>query len=997
MDRTQSRRVAVTHRPKRIDSLLIEARRTRRRTAVTASALRWLGVVVAGLLTAIALDAVLGLPVGGLIVLDVALLALGVAAIARIVHIARRPSSDDAIARDLERAAGLERSELINSLHLARSGGGGSAALRSAAVQLGEESAATVSPKLLVDRPALRRGVKLAGIATAIAIGGVFLPGVYSAVVPRLLAPTADLPPFTLLRFDAKITPEPVIYGQSANVRVVIDSPTRPPQRVELELDPAGQHPAHTLRMLRVYTPEQAGRAGHRAAFTVQFARPEGDRTFYIDTPEGRSRRYRLEVLLIPRLQHAEVTYSYPTYTGWPSDEQPLDDRGLRGIVGTTAKITLRCSLPLENATFAFLPESQDTPTRDETSASSTPLASPSSPSPSTTPLVVSEEDPTRATLQWSITKSGRFRIDLVGIDGTPSDQPLEGRITAVPDEAPRITTREPAPRVIAPVDWVVDASFLATDDVGLAGVTLRRSINDSHPTARDLELVPTDPTGRRAIARDRFDFAAMGVGEGDVITFAALVRDNRPGSPQTDETELMTIEVISTERYLELQRMQYRITDMQAEWERFRERLDDLASTRQAWLEEMEELLAKVASGRELTAAERLRMLELSEQLGDYRNTALDLAEELHRRTEQATLYEFENPYKEMLGRVSQELEAQAQYAGELQRRAAPFHPGQAPPSAAQQRRMLDASQAFAERTEPFTREQRDAWQQAEADLDKLRLADAMRAAGERIRQVAAEQKNLANRLGAMRLREERTPMEALRADQLAQRQTALREELDAALTDLRQAAEEAQPHLPQMIGGAKKICELAERMNITRDQADAARFARDGAGSQAFDAADAAARKLDSLLVDASRMADPQNAPGLDGTFALPRDRLDRALQQMAQSRGIPGPPGLERNRPGASGYSMQGAAERVTLLGPAPHTQADRNAQTGTPGFGNGPGPGRSAAAGDQLGNAQTINPDSVRTHTGRISLIPGVPPEYREEAEAYFRRLADDSSP
>lgn len=993
----------MTDRTNRIESLVREARRTRRRAEVIASILRWLGVVVAGLLTAIALDAVLGLPAGGLIALDLALLALSAAAVARVVHVARRPRSDEAVARELEHAGGLERSELINAMHLARADRGGSATLRNAAVSLGEERAATVSPKLLIDRLALRRGGKIAGLATAIAVGGVFLPGVYSAVVPRLLAPTADLPPFTLLRFDAEVTPKPVIYGQAADVRVVINSPTRPPRNVELKLDPAGQHPAQTLRMLRVSPPPQQGRTGTRTgtttgnAFHVHFPRAEVDRTFYINTPHGRSRRYRLNVLPVPRLQHAEVTYTYPTYTGWGDNQQPLDDRGLRGIVGTTATIKLRASLPLKNATFAFVPESRTNNPHEQDSASSTP--SPSPPPTSTAPFVISEEDPTRATMQWPIRESGRFRIDLVGVDGTPSDQPFEAPVVAVPDEAPRITTREPAPRVIAPVDWSVDAAFLATDDVGLAGVTLRRSINEAQPTAVELDLTPTDPTGRRAVARDRFDFAALGVEEGDVITFSAVVRDNHPGSPHTDQTPLMTIAVISTERYLELQRQRYRIDDMHAEWERYRDRLDQLAQTREQLLREMEELLAKVASGEPLTAAERLRMLELSERLQGYRTAALDLAEEMHRRTERATLYEFENPYKDMLGRVSQELEAQAQYAGELQRRAAPFHPGQAPPSAAQQRRVLDAAQAFAERTEPFTRQQRNAWAQTDADLDKLRMADAMRAAGERIRQVAAQQKQLANRLDALQSPRMPTPEETLLAAQLAQQQTALREELDDALTDLRQAAEQAQTHLPQMSSGARKLAQVAENLNITGDQADAARFASDGSRPRAADAAESAARKLDSLLVDANRVAGTDNAPGLDGAFGLPRDSLDRALDQMAQARAAPGPasiPGLQSNQSGAGGYSIQGDAERITLLGPAQHTQANRNAQAGTPGPGDGRGAGQNAAN-LQPGEARTINPDSLRTHTGRISLIPGVPPEYRDEAEAYFRRLADDSSP
>lgn len=991
MDRTQSRRDALTDRPNRIESLVREARRAHRRAAVSAAALRWLGVWLAAVLAAMALDAVVGLPAAGLILLDGLLVALGITGAARVVRIAARPHSDEAVARELEREAGLERSELINALHLARAGGGGSAALRNAAVKLGEQSAGSVSPKLLMDRLALRRGAIVAGIAAGIGLIGLFLPGVYNAVFPRLLSPTADRPPFTLLRFDAEVEPAPVLYGQPATVRVAIDGPTRLPERVELVLDPTDEHPPQTVRMLQATRDTDAKRKTN--AFTVRFARAEVDRTFYIDTPQGRSRRYRLEVHPVPRIEHAEVVYAYPKYTGWPDAEQPLSEQGLRGIVGTTATLKLRSSLPLKGGALAFLPEPDDASGQEESRAS-TASSAPHAP-PRTADLVISEDDPTRATLRWPIEESGRFRIDLVGADGTPSNDPLEGRVTAVPDEAPRITVREPAPRVVAPVDWTVDATFLATDDVGLGGVTLRRSINGWGPALVNLDLDATDLTGRRATARDRFDLASLGVVEGDVITFSAVVRDNLPGSPQTDETELLSVEVISTERYLELQRKQYRVADMKAEWERFRVQLDQLAETRESLLEEMEAMRAKVASGEPLTEAQRMRMRELSEQLEDYRSQSLDLAEALYRRTERATLYEFENPYKEMLRRVSQELEAQAQYAGEAQRRSRPFQPGQAPPSEAAQREMLEAAQAFRQRQDPFTAEERRAWEQADVDLDKLRWADAMRAAGERIRQVAREQEELAERLAAFRLQEQLTPAETLQARRLAEQQATLQAELASALTDLRQAAEEARPHLPTMSSGAMRVCERAEAMEITGDQADAARLAQAGAGRYAYDAADAAARKLDSLLTDGSGMANMQNSEGLDGCFSLPRENLQQALDQMAQSRGIPG---LGSGQTGQSGYGMYGSTARMALVGPAQRSGGDSDAESGTPGPGAGRGPGRGAAAGGgEPVETQRVDPDSARVRSGSLSLIPGVPPEYRDEAEAYFRRLADDSSP
>ena len=989
--------------PREIETLIRDARRSRRRAEATAAALRGGGWWLAAVLAAVAIDALLGLPAWGLVAVDVLLLTLLAVAAAWVVRLAMRRPSDAAVARDLESASGLDRSQLINALHLSRvdeseNGGGrqpGSAALRRAAVDRGTRAAASVPARALVDRAAVRRAARVAGVAAGVAMLGLLLPGVYQAVMPRLLAPTADYPPFTLLRFDAAVEPEPVLYGQAATIRAEIDSPARLPEKVELVLDATDAHPRQAVRMLHVAPAPGAGGDRSRGTFTVRFARAEVDRTFYIDTPRGRSRRYLLDVRPVPRVEYAAVAYDYPDYTGWDDAETPLTDEGLRGLVGTTATLEIRATLPLAGGTLRF------TPDPIETGDESTPSTGEGQPQrtageprqPRELPLTVADGDPARAAIALPIEQTGAFRVDLVGRDGTPSSEPLVGRVTAVPDDPPRITVREPAARVVAPADASVRAEFLAVDDVGLDGVTLRRSINGRGPSATPLGLEPTDLTGRRATARGVFDLAALGVAEGDVITYAARVRDNHPDAPRTAETDLMSIEVVSTERYLELMRTRYRAADIRAEWERYRRRLDALAAERDAALEALDALMARAAAGEALTEAERQRVRALREALEGYRNAALDLAERLNRRVERPTLYAFENPYKDMLRRVSQELQAQAQYAGELQRAATPFLPGQAPPSASARRGLTDAAQRFAEQAAPFTREQRREWDQAEQDLEAMQMADAMWAAGERIRQVVEEQRELADRLAAYRLREKLSPAEALRARRLAERQEDLRVELEAALADLRAAAGDARERLPTMSGGAVALCDRAAEMRVTRDMTEAARFAQAGVGRDAYDAADTAARKLDTLLSDpaAGRM---QSRGDLDGCFDLPRATLEQALDQMAQARGIPG---LGSGEGGGSGYGLYGSLARMGVVGPNQHGSGDSDADSGA--RGGGRGDGRVAGQGTARPPAagESVVPDHVRTRSDELTLIPGVLPEYREEAEAYFRRLADDASP
>ncbi len=64
--------------------------------------------------------------------------------------------------------------------------------------------------------------------------------------------------------------------------------------------------------------------------FELDLERVERSRTFYIDTPQGRSRRYRLDVLPVPLFETVSVQYAYPSYTHWPATEGPLAAQGLR-------------------------------------------------------------------------------------------------------------------------------------------------------------------------------------------------------------------------------------------------------------------------------------------------------------------------------------------------------------------------------------------------------------------------------------------------------------------------------------------------------------------------------------------------------------------------------------------------------------------------------------------------------------------------------------------
>jgi len=961
--------------PAGLDTLITQAQQSRKRGRLIGWAMRHMGLWVGLLLLIVVIDALIGLPLWGLLFSDGLLIATALVGVIHLIKIAFGSSSKASIARDLEAASGLRGSELINAVQLSTdSAASGSTCLRAEAISLGEQSATGIDQSSLVDRVLINRGLRLLAITLLIlAIGWLALPGVFRSVFPRLIAPMGDLPAYTWLTFDVDIHPTPVLHGKSVIIDATIDSPTSVPQEVNLIFDEDDHHPEQTIRMMLSSQRDEESQSS--AVFRVQLARAEASRTFYIETSQGRSQRYQLDVLPVPQIEAINVSYEYPAYTGWEPRAHALNDRGVRGIKGSIATIEVECSLPIESGMLTWTPDNAD-----ETQAVGYQLS-----------VTVDASQPTRITVPITLEQDGRFEIELMGYNNIPADRSVISSVVVVEDAAPRIQVRKPSERVVAPVGWVVETEFLVSDDVGLGGVELSRSINSWGPSTKDLSMDMVDLTQRRATSKDRFDLETLGAKEGDVITYHATTWDNFPGQPNMAQTQVLAIEVISMERFLELQRMQYRIEHIQSEWTHFQNQLLELAEEREEILEQLKPLLENIEAGKQLTEEQRQEMRELQERLAEYRSKALDLAMEMHKRTEQPTLYPFENPYKEMLKDVSQQLQAQAQYAGQAQRSASAFTPGSPPASAAMQKRFSTAVQELIERDRPFTEEDFEQWEQAEQDLERLQLADAMVAAGERIRQVAREQKDLAEQLSEYRLQEKLSPSDALKVNELAQQQRLLQEEMQSATEALEAASEAAAEALPNMSSGAARIAQLATDMQITQDQGDAAQLAQAGVGRYAFESADSAARKLDSLLSDPVMQAGMNPSQCLDGCFSLPRDQIQASLDMMGQSRMIPG-----LGQRGQDGYGMYGSMANMTMVGPSVGNESDSNTEQEGIGQGNGQGDDPNAGSNAFAEGAQNIDPDQTRTHNSAIMLIPGVPPEYREEAEAYFRRLADDSS-
>ncbi len=269
------------------------------------------------------------------------------------------------------------------------------------------------------------------------------------------------------------------------------------------------------------------------------------------------------------------------------------------------------------------------------------------------------------------------------------------------------------------------------------------------------------------------------------------------------------------------------------------------------------------------------------------------------------------------------------------------------------------------------------------------MRLANELISQGERLRAAVLQQRELADRMAQFRDRKKLTDDDLQRIQRLAKDQELLRQEVEEAKAELEKTAQAAQRALPKMSSGALKVCKAIDEMQVGSDQARAARSARGGQGEEAFGAAESAAKKLESLLANACTPKGAAESGDLDGCFRLSKPGLQQSLQQMAQGRQDPGVG--TAGKPGQRLRRLADADGRLRSASALRRRERRRPCERiGTSGAGHR----RHRPRTRRLARAETLNPATRQTSRSAAGNLHGVPLGYRDQAEAYFKRIAKE---
>jgi hypothetical protein len=142
-------------------------------------------------------------------------------------------------------------------------------------------------------------------------------------------------------------------------------------------------------------------------------------------------------------------------------------------------------------------------------------------------------------------------------------------------------------------------------------------------------------------------------------------------------------------------------------------------------------------------------------------------------------------------------------------------------------------------------------------------------------------------------------------------------------------------------------------------------------------------------------------QGPGGLDGGLRLSRDQLRNSLEQLSQGRGIPGmgekgqnglqgQAGQAGQQHGQAGEGQSGSEARSVVMGPHMQQTGQADRLAGQAAGDDGPG---GVGGGNDARGAESLDPGAGDGRTTTAGNLRGVPVGYREQAEAYFRRLAE----
>ena len=466
-----------------------------------------------------------------------------------------------------------------------------------------------INPKSLPDPKLVKVGMRAALVAAGLAaLLFIFAHRPLLSAAERVMKPGEDFEPPAPFTLTIQPGNASLVRGDSLVVEITADGEA--PAEITLERIEKGKSATEPVTLQgnsnsqsEQNSSEHEGKAVYRYTYrgiTTPF-------TYWAQAGRVKTDKYEVAVQELPAVRFLSLKLMPPAYTGL--EEQTMEENvgDISALMGTKVKLSLAATKPLKSARLEFV--TTDSTAREDDL------------NPGVTQSLAL--DGSRATGDFSVERSGYYRIRLTDTDGYDSRDPILYRITARPDEAPMITLLEPSQDIDIAANVKVSVVAEALDDYGFTRMTLRYHRTSAYegadvqndesvyqPLAIDYKV--TEPG--KATGELLWDMTPLDLLPEDQVLFFVEVWDNdRIHGPKRARTETRTLRYPSMQEIFEKeqaqsQTQQISLADLMKESEELRKKVDEAVEEYKSnpemnWerKQEIEQLMQKQAAMNDL------------------------------------------------------------------------------------------------------------------------------------------------------------------------------------------------------------------------------------------------------------------------------------------------------------------------------------------------------------------------------------------------------------
>lgn len=218
---------------------------------------------------------------------------------------------------------------------------------------------------------------------------------------------------------------------------------------------------------------------------------------------DARSEQHRTVVLPRPTVERAEVTYTYPRYTGWKARSETLAGRTITALEGTRVKLKIKCNIRLAKAVGTIEEESLR--------------------------FRVNRKQPTEAILHTILSKNRKMRLRLISTHDIESKQELPFTFRAIRDSIPSISLKNQLDGQSYYLTDTVEIEYRAQDDIGLVEIAVRAATTGGEPGRTTSAVIDVDLEEYGALVAEgkvRIPVADLGASASDRLLLRLVARD---------------------------------------------------------------------------------------------------------------------------------------------------------------------------------------------------------------------------------------------------------------------------------------------------------------------------------------------------------------------------------------------------------------------------------------------------------------------------------------